>query len=96
MSEKQHITLRIGAHNLPLTVNREDEPVYRDACARLNAAFDRYAAAYKSDSEADLWVKVALTMAVNLQSDAREKAVEPLLQTVREINKQIEETLNNQ
>ena len=43
-----------------------------------------------------LWIYVALALAVNLQSDARDKNIGPIIDKVRELNQLIEETLNKE
>lgn len=93
--KKQHITLQIDCHTIALSVRPEEEPMYRDAGKRLNALYQQYAKAYPSMPVAQLWIYVALAVAVNLQSDAREKNIAPILEKIRELNQVVEQTLNS-
>lgn len=95
MPDKQRITLQIGAHKIVLNINPEQEPFYRDAAVRLNEQYQQYARRFPNLPVEQLWIYVALSMAVNLQSDARDKNIEPLMEKIRELNQLIEKTLNN-
>lgn len=94
MAEKQHITLQIDCHKIALNVNPEQEAIYRDAAVRINEKYRQYAAAYPNLPVEQIWIYVSLAMAVNLQSDARDKNIAPIIEKVRELNKLIEQTLN--
>lgn len=92
-NRKQHITLAIGPNRIALNIDPEKEPIYRDAASLLNEKYAQYAAAYSSLSIEQIWIYVALSMAVNLQSDVRDKNLAPVVDKIRELNKLIEETL---
>lgn len=94
MAATQRITLQIGAHRIALNIKPEQEPFYRDAAVKLNEQYNRYARTYPNLPVEQIWIYVALSMAVNLQSDARDKNIEPLLTKIRELNQLIVETLN--
>ncbi|MCQ2334533.1 MAG: cell division protein ZapA [Paludibacteraceae bacterium] len=95
MADKQHINLQIGTHRISLNIPPAHEPFYRDAAVRLNERFKLYQSASPNKTMEELWIYVALDMAVNLQSDVRDKNIEPILQKVRELNDLITQTLNN-
>ena len=90
---KQHITLLIGPHRVSLNIDASKEPIYRDAAIKLNEKYNQYAAAYPSMSAELVWVYVALSMAVNLHSDARDKNLAPVVEKIRELNQLISNTL---
>lgn len=94
MADKQHITLQIDCHRIALNVDPAQEAVYRDAALRINEKYRQYAAAYPNMPVEQLWVYVSLAMAVNLQSDARDKNIAPILDKIRELNALIDKTLN--
>lgn len=94
MSDKQNITLQLDAHRIGLAVERDQEPVYRDAAKRVNEAYQRYAKMYPNLPVEKLWVYTALQMAVNFQSDVRDKSLQPVLEKMQELSKLIEKTLN--
>ncbi len=94
ISDKQHINLQLDAHSVGLDVPREQEPNYRYAADLLNRRFRYYLKLRPNASAEQLWMYTALEVAVALQSDAREKSLEPIEKTLTEINKQIEKTIN--
>lgn len=93
MPSKQHISLQIGAHHLSLNIDPQQEPLYRDAASLLNEKYKQYAAAFPNLPVEQIWIYVALSMAVNLQSDARDKNLAPVLAKIKELNQLLSETL---
>jgi len=96
MADKQRITLNIVSRKVALNIVPEQEPFYRDAAVRINEKYQQYIKAYPNLPVEQIWIYVALEMAVNLQSDQRDKNIGPLLEKVRELNQLIEKTLNNE
>lgn len=92
--DKQHINLRLDAHSVGLDVPREAEPNYRAAAELLNKRYQYYLRLLPKASAEQLWMYTALEVAVALQSDAREKSLEPIETEVQKLNKLILETLN--
>lgn len=95
MSDKLHITLTLDAHRVPLDIEPERESIYREAGAMLNHRYQFYQRRMPQASAEQLWVYVALESAVNLQSDARQKNLEPILKKMEDLNLEIEEKLKN-
>lgn len=93
-ARKQHIVLTLGPHRIPLNIDADKEPVYRKAAAHMNEKYNQYAKAYPNLSVEQVWVYVALSMAVNLQSDARDKSLEPFVDKIHELNELIQQSLN--
>lgn len=93
-SEKQHINLRLDAHHVGLDVPREAEPNYRAAAELLNKRYQYYLRLLPKASAEQLWMYTALEVAVALQSDVREKSLEPIEAEIQQLNKQILDTLN--
>lgn len=94
MTDVQHITLQLDAFRVPLDVPREKEEVYRQAATMLNARYKVYQRSMPKASVEQLWMYVALEMAVNLHSDARQKAIEPIVEKINELTKHIQQTIN--
>lgn len=92
--EKQHINLRLDAHRVGLDVPREAEPNYRAAAELLNKRYQYYLRLLPKASAEQLWMYTALEVAVALQSDVREKSLEPIEAEIQQLNKQILDTLN--
>lgn len=95
MNGKLHINLTLDAHRVPLDINPENEAIYREAGAMLNRRYQFYQRRMPQASAEQLWVYVALESAVNLQSDARQKNLEPVLKKMENLNLEIEEKLKN-
>jgi len=79
---------------VPLLIDPKDESSYRDAAVMLNQQYKQYAAAYPQLPVEQLWIYVALSVAVNLQSDARDKNLAPILEKIKELNQLITDTIN--
>lgn len=92
--ELQHINLRLDAHTVSLRVPRKVESLYRAAGKMLNDRYAYYRMSQPKVSAEQLWMYVALEAAVNLQSDARAKDIEPIEKEVKELNERILNVLN--
>ena len=69
MADKQNISLQLDAHRVALSVDREKEPVYRDAAKTVNEVYHKYAKKFVDKPVEQLWVYTALELAVNLHAD---------------------------
>lgn len=101
MSEirKQHITLQLDAHHISLNIPADAEELYRHASEMLNERYRFYQRKMPLQSAEQVWVYVALEMAVNLHADAHAHRLEPIEEKVRDINQMIIDQLtkkNNQ
>ncbi len=94
MSDKQNITLHLDAHVVTLKVDRDKEPVYRDAAKRVNEVYGKYTRLFPNLPVEQLWVYTALELAVYFQSDVRDKNLRPVLEKIEEISNRINQTLN--
>ena len=97
MSEtrKQHITLQLDAHHISLNVYADKEPLYRDAAEQLNERYRHYRRLWPNKSAEQVWVYVALEMAVNLQADAHAHRIQPVDDKIQELNQLIINILQN-
>ena len=92
---KQHINLQIAAHNVSLDILREAEPLYREAAVTLNERYKYYQRHLLKASAEQLWLYVALELAVNLHADARGKSLKPIHEKMKVLNQLIENALQN-
>ena len=95
ITDKQHINLQLDAHSVGLDVPRDQEPNYRYAADLLNSRYQYYLKLRPNASAEQLWMYTALEMAVSLQSDAREKSLEPVEKEIKTLNQLILTTINN-
>ena len=84
---KQHITLQLDAHHISLNVVADKEPLYRNAAEQINERYRHYRKLLPSHSAEQIWVYVALEMAVNLQADAHAHRLQPIDEKIQELNK---------
>jgi len=89
ISDKQHINLHLDAHTVGLDVPLDQEPNYRRAAELLNKRYQYYLKLRPNASTEQLWMYTALEVAVALQSDVREKSLEPVEKEVKELNEEI-------
>jgi cell division protein ZapA (FtsZ GTPase activity inhibitor) len=97
MSEtrKQHITLQLDAHHISLNVVADKEALYRNAAEQINERYRHYRRVLPNQSAEQIWVYVALEMAVNLQADAHAHRLQPIEEKINELTQLIINTLNN-
>lgn len=88
-TNKQHINLHLDAHTVGLDVPLDQEPNYRRAAELLNKRYRYYLKLRPNASAEQLWMYTALEVAVALQSDVREKSLEPVEKEVKELNEEI-------
>lgn len=93
ISDKQHINLHLDAHSVGLDVPREQEANFRKAAELLNKRYQYYLKIRPNASSEQLWMYTALEVAVALQSDVREKSLEPIEKELKELNQQIINTI---
>ena len=84
---KQHITLQLDAHHISLNVQADKEHLYRKAAEMINERYRHYQKIAPNKSAEQLWVYVALDMAVNLQADAHQYRLQPIDEKIQELNK---------
>ena len=95
MERKQHITLQLDAHHISLNVQADKEALYRNAAEQINQQYTYYSRLLPNQSAEQIWVYVALEMAVNLQADAHAHRLQPIEDKINEINQLITNTLYN-
>ena len=96
VNDRQHINLHLDAHTVGLDVQRDQEPNYRRAADLLNRRYQYYLKLRPNASAEQLWMYTALEVAVALQSDAREKSLEPVEKELKKLNELVLRNLNEQ
>lgn len=86
---KQHITLQLDAHHISLNVPADKEHLYRKAAEMINERYRYYQRIAPTRSAEQIWVYVALDMAVNLCADAYANRLQPIDEKIQELNKLI-------
>ena len=93
--DRQHINLHLDAHTVGLDVPRDQEPNFRRAADLLNKRYQYYLKLRPNASAEQLWMYTALEVAVALQSDARDKSLEPVEKAIKELNEEILKKLSS-
>ena len=83
---KQHITLQLDSHHISINVPAHQEHLYRDAAKILNEKYRHYQRKMQTSSAEQLWVYVALDMAVNLCADEYANRLQPIDEKIQELN----------
>ena len=84
---KQHITLQLDSHHISINVLAHQEHLYRDAAKILNEKYRHYQKKMQTSSAEQLWVYVALDMAVNLCAETHAQRLQPVDEKLQELNK---------
>ena len=93
---KQHITLRLDAHSISINVPADNEHLYRKAASILNEKYRSYQRRMQTTSAEQLWVYVALDVAVNFCADAHANRLQPVDEKIKELNNKILQQLNRE
>lgn len=90
-----NINLQIGNQSLHFEgIPANLEQPYRRAARHLSDRYTFYLQKMPQAKAEQIWLYVALESTVNLQSDIRDKAIEPIEQAIKHINKSILTELN--
>ncbi len=92
---KQHITLQLDSHHISINVLAHQEHLYRDAAKILNEKYRHYQKKMQTSSAEQLWVYVALDMAVNLCAESHAQRLQPIDEKVQELNELILKNIIN-
>ena len=86
----------MDVHTIPLEVEAEKEEHYRKAALILNERFVIFRKRMPlATSPEKIWLYIALECCVNLMSDRRDKALEPIYENIEKLNTIIEDVLDS-
>ena len=77
------------------TVLREKEELFRKAADLINSKFNKYRTAQPNHS-AERYSTVLVDIAVQLLQLQQEKSVDPLVSSMKQLNLEVEEVLNEE
>lgn len=97
MDDKVRINIQIGDHKHPLFVERDEEPIFRDAARLVNERYLAYATKFRaSDLPKDyLMAFAAIDVAVKYIRQDRNSNAETAAEDLRDIAAEIREYLSN-
>lgn len=94
MEDKQKITIRFGSWDLPMTVNRKDEHLYRDAEKLMKERYAFYTNSYKGLATERYMVMCMLDIAVRLQHAIESNNDSSLIDKLKPLLEKIEQTID--
>lgn len=89
MPEQLNIRLQLDTHPVSLRIDAAQEPFYREGAKLLNQRYQYFRKAMPTATTEQLWMYVALQLAVNWRSDAHEKDLQPVEQELAALNQQV-------
>ena len=94
MEEKIAINLLVGKQIYPITIQRDQEEVYRRAAKLINERLSRYQTKYPGQNYEKYLSIVLLDLAVRAESLEDNKDAEPILESMVKLTEELEEALN--
>ena len=94
MEDKQKITIRFGSWDLPMTVNRKDEHLYRDTEKLMKERYAFYTNSYKGLATERYMVMCMLDIAVRLQHAIESNNDSSLIDKLKPLLEEIEQTID--
>lgn len=93
MEDKQKITIRFGSWDLPMTVLRKDEHLYREAEKLMKERYAFYTRSYKGLATERYMVMCMLDIAVRLQHALEHNDSTDILERLAPLAEEIEKRL---
>ncbi len=90
---KRRINLHIRTTNITLLVDEKEEHLYRQAQRMVNDSFDEFANKFNTKTIEELWAHTAFRLALNYSQLLEHADLNPVLEKIDDINKQITDLL---
>ena len=90
---QQRIKLHIVSTDLQMTVEREDEHLYRAAQRKINDTYNQLRSKYPTMTADEIWTHTALRLALNYTQLLEHADLNPVLEQITNINQQITDVL---
>ena len=84
----------IGGFRFPMNIDREDEEIYRNAEKQVNRYIDDYQKQYLNLSAEEIRSLVAFQLAVVIYKMETNQSIDPVIEKIRSLDKELEELLN--
>ena len=91
--DKQRITIRFGSWDLPMTVYRKDEHLYREAEKLMKERYAFYTSNYKGLQTARYMMMCMLDIAVRLQHTIEKSNTTPIVERLSPLIQEMERLL---
>lgn len=93
MEDKQRIKLKIGVLEIPLNVNREEEPYYREAERLIKERYAYYTSNYPNQKSEMYYTMTMLDIAVMAQKTRHAVDLTPLTDRLKVLLADVEKNL---
>lgn len=90
MNDKLAISLVVAGIKLSMTINPEEEQVFRDAAKMINSRITDYIGRYAKADPAMLLALTALELAMRLQRANERNDVEPVLKEIEGVSRRLD------
>lgn len=95
ISDKLGIRLEIGHHTMSVNIPRDMEEIYRAAGKLINQKINTYSVMYPQKDYEQVLSMVLVDISLSYKLSENENNTAPYLQSIDQLTKEIEETLNN-
>jgi len=93
-NNKLPITLHVYDEDIKVTINREDEELYRNAAKRITDRYNVYAKAYKGKkSDKTIGLMTLIDIALSYEREKGRNDVTPFNEMLTRLTREIEDTL---
>ncbi len=92
MDEKININIVINGNKFPMTIDRDEEEIVRNAAKRVDEKIKAYKGYYNSlDNEAKIITLVSLDMAISCIEEEKKNNTQPYINKIRELSNLIDD-----
>lgn len=93
-NEKQNITLSIRDMQIPMSIRREQEPLYREAGQIINNRLNKYFKDYKGlKSDVEIIYYALIDIALHYVAETKRNDIEPIKNILSQLSSEINEAL---
>lgn len=93
-TNRLHINLHVYDMEIPVTINREDEELYRKIGVLISRVVASYMEKYKGlKSDKEIFYMALINIALRYGREAKRNDLEPLLGTLANLQKEIDELM---
>lgn len=94
-NEKLGINLDIAGEKHHFVISRDKEKHFREAAELINRRYNAYRESYQNQTPAKYNAVVLLDIAVRYLQSQEDHSTEPIMESIRELNSEIEELLGD-
>lgn len=89
------IHINIGGFRVPMSIARQDEEIYRNAEKLVLRFMEEYQKIYKERATEEILILVAFRLAVAISKQKLGQDLNPLVEKIKELDKELSEMLSS-